>query len=131
MLESQKQIQTSAKQRGASMPAILIFVAMAAMFFLVGFKLYPAYFEHWQLQSVVESFEKDPEISDLSVGEVTKRFRVRMQTNNIRAIDFDEAVTIEKDGGVMYIYVDYESRINIYNNVDAVVTWDETTEIFL
>lgn len=113
------------------MPAILIFVAMAAMFFLVGFKLYPAYFEHWQLQSVVESFEKDPEISELSVGEITKRFRVRMQTNNIREIDFNDSVTIEKDGGVIYIYVDYESRINIYNNVDAVVTWDETTEIFL
>ncbi|KZY70960.1 hypothetical protein A3742_11620 [Oleiphilus sp. HI0071] len=113
------------------MPAILIFVAMAAMFLLVGFKLYPAYFEHWQLQSVVESFEKDPETRELSVGEITKRFRVRMQTNNIREIDFNDAVTIEKDGGVLYIFVEYESRINIYNNVDAVVTWDETTEIFL
>lgn len=131
MLQSQKQIPAPAKQRGASMPAILIFVAMAAMFFLIGFKLYPAYFEHWQLQSVVESFEKDPEIAELSVSEISKRFKVRMQTNNIREIDFKDAVTIEKDGGVIMIYVDYESRINIYKNIDAVVTWDETTEIFL
>ncbi len=129
MLQFKKQIHTSAKQHGASMPATLIFVAMAAMFFLVGFKLYPAYFEHWQLQSVVESFENDPETGDLTVGEITKRFKVRMQTNNIREIDFKDAITIEKDGGVIYIYVDYESRINIYNNIDAVVTWDETTEI--
>ncbi len=128
-MQSKKQAQISAYQRGASMPAILIFVAMAAMYFLVGFKLYPAYFEHWQLQSVVESFANDPETGNLSVGEISKRFRVRMQTNNIREIDFDEAVTIEKDGAVITIYVDYESRINIYNNIDAVLNWEETTEI--
>ena len=52
-------------------------------------------------------------------------------SGHIREIDFNDAVTIEKDGGVLYIFVEYESRINIYNNVDAVVTWDETTEIFL
>jgi hypothetical protein len=130
MLQSIKQANVKAFQRGASMPAILIFVAMAAMYFLIGFKLYPAYFEHWQLQSVVKSFVDDPEVGDLSVTEIGKRFQVRMQTNNIRDIDFGEAVTIEKEGGVINIYVDYESRINIYDNIDAVLKWDETTEIF-
>ena len=129
-MQSIKQANVKAFQRGASMPAILIFVAMAAMYFLIGFKLYPAYFEHWQLQSVVKSFVDDPEVGDLSVTEIGKRFQVRMQTNNIRDIDFGEAVTIEKEGGVINIYVDYESRINIYDNIDAVLKWDETTEIF-
>lgn len=119
------------KQHGASVPAILLFVAMAALILLVSFKVYPVYFEHWQLNSVVESFETDPEIGELSTGEIERRFRLRMQTNNIREISFNEAVAIEKEDGVVKIYVEYESRVDVYKNIDAVISFDETTEIFL
>jgi len=119
------------RHKGASMPAILVFLAMATLIALVGIKLYPVYFEHWLLKSVIESFETDPEIKELSDGEIERRFRLRMQTNNIREISFNEAVEIEKADGVVTIYVEYESRVDVYKNIDAVITFDETTEIFL
>jgi hypothetical protein len=116
-------------QAGASALAILIIVAMAAMILLVVFKLYPIYFEHWQIQSVVESFEEESGVEELSVGEVAKRFKLRMQTNNVRDVRYDDAIEIYKEDGILTIDVDYERRINIYKNVDAVVVFQDVTEI--
>lgn len=117
-------------QRGASMPFVLVFLAMAAFVALVGFKLYPAYFEHWQLKSVVTSFVEDSQTAELDLDEINRRFKLRMQTNNIREIDFNEAVSIEKEEGVISFYLDYEVRINVYKNVDAVIVFDEVSEIY-
>ena len=110
------------------MPLVLAFVGMAAMWAVVGFKIYPIYFEHWQLQSVAQSFEDEPGLSELSVGEVSKRFRLRMQTNNIRDVSYADAVTIKADDGVLSIFISYESRVNIYKSIDAVLVFDEVTE---
>lgn len=125
------EIQGKVAQRGASMPLVLVFLAMAALFLLIGFKLYPVYFEHWQIQSVVKSFANDPETPSLSPVDMQKRFRIRMQTNNVRDISYEDAIEIIKEDGIITIYVDYESRVNIYKNVDAVVVFKEETEIFL
>jgi uncharacterized protein DUF4845 len=129
-MKNQK-IQGKRAQRGASVPLVLVFVAMSALVLLVGFKLYPAYFEHWQIQSVVESFATDPETPNLSPVEMRKRFKIRMQTNNVRDVKYEDAIEIIKEDGIITIYVDYESRVNIYKNVDAVVVFKEETEIFL
>lgn len=131
MLRNPNTLKLLKAHRGASMPLVLVFLAMSALFFLIGFKLYPAYFENWQLQSVVQSFADDPEISEIPLSEIAKRFKVRMQTNNIREIDYDEAISLSKEDGIITIYVDYEVRVNIYKNVDAVVKFEEETEIFL
>lgn len=128
-MKNQKTLRQGSKQRGASMPLVLAFVGMAAMWALVGFKIYPIYFEHWQLQSVAQSFEDEAGLSDLSVGEISKRFRLRMQTNNIRDINYADAVTIEADDGVLSIIISYESRVNVYKSIDAVLVFDEVTEI--
>lgn len=125
------QYRGKSTQGGASVPLVLIFLAMTAMFFLIGFKLYPAFFEHWQIQSVVESFENDNAIGELSHEEMARRFRVRMQTNNVRAVSFRDAIEIVREDGIITIYIDYESRVNIYKNVDAVIVFKEETEIFL
>ncbi len=110
---------------------VLIVLAMAAFCGLIGIKVYPIYFEHWQLQSVVKSFEEEPELSELGLSEIKRRFSTRMQTNNIRDIDFREAVSITEQDAVLSIVVEYESRVNVYKNMDAVIVFDETTEIDL
>lgn len=130
-MKNQKTLRQGSKQRGASMILVLIVLAMAALCGLIGIKVYPIYFEHWQLQSVVKSFEEEPELSELGLSEIKRRFSTRMQTNNIRDIDFRETVSITEQDAVLSIVVEYESRVNVYKNMDAVIVFDETTEIDL
>lgn len=122
---------TPSQQRGASAIVILLFIAMAALILLVAFKLYPIYYDQWQVMSIAESFDGDPQVSDLSETEIEKRFQLRLSTNGIRDVDFDESVTVEKDSenSTLYITVAYERRTNLYKNVDAVVVFEELKEI--
>lgn len=122
---------TPSQQRGASAIVILLFIAMAALILLVAFKLYPIYYDQWQVMSIAESFNGDPQVSDLSETEIEKRFQLRLTTNGIRDVDFDESVTVEKDSenSTLYITVAYERRTNLYKNVDAIVVFEELKEI--
>lgn len=116
------------KQQGASTPMVVLFLGMAMIVLTIAFKLYPAYYEHWQLQNVISSFEDESDLGDLSVKEIERRFDSRLQVNNVRDFNSDENLTVLKQDGSLSIYVDYEVRIPIYDNIDAILTFEESLE---
>lgn len=117
--------ESLANQRGASAIIVLVCLGMAALILLTAFKLYPVYFDHWAIMSVADSFEAEPALEEMSERDVDKRFMLRLQTNNVRDFDYDDSVLVEMDEGLLSITVDYEKRVNIYNNIDAVVVFKE------
>lgn len=117
------------QQQGASAFAIIVVLGMAAVILTVAFKLYPAIYEQWQIENVITSFENEKDLENLSVSDVGKRFRTRLQTNNVRKFDFDENVLITMEDDILSIEVDYESRVNIYRNIDAVVVFQKSIEV--
>lgn len=121
-------MQNYNKQQGASMPLVVLFISMAMIVLTIGFKLYPAFYEHWQLQHVVASFDDESDLGDLSVKEIKRRFDSRLITNNVRDFDSNESLTILKQDGMLSIYVEYEVRIPIYDNIDALVSFEESLE---
>lgn len=116
------------KQTGASAPLVILFIAMLAMILTVAFKLYPAYFEHWQIESVVQSFEDEPGLSELSLREIEKRFDIRLTSNNVRQFNRQDSVFISKEDGLLTIDVDYEVRVPVYRNVDVIVKFEKLLE---
>lgn len=115
-------------QKGASSLAIVIFLGMAAVILTIAFKLYPVFYEHWQIESVAKSFEEEKDLADLSLREVEKRFQTRLITNNVRDFKFDDNVVIGMDEGLLSIELEYEVRINMYRNIDAVVVFEKLFE---
>lgn len=114
-----------ANQTGASAIIILICLGMAALILLAAFKLYPVYFDHWAIMSVADSFETEAGLEEMNEREVDKRFKLRLQTNNVRDFDYDDAVIVEMEDGLLSISIDYEKRVNLYSNIDAVVVFKE------
>jgi hypothetical protein len=116
------------KQKGASTPLVILFIAMAMIILTVAFKLYPVFYENWQLQHVVESFQDEVDLKDLSLKEIRRRFDTRLLTNNVRDFNADNNVSITKNDGTLNILVQYEVRVPIYKNIDAIVSFEETLE---
>ena len=109
------------KQKGASTPLVIIFLAMSAVILTIFFKLYPPFYEHWQLEHVMESFKDETDIADVPLHELETRFDKRLVTNSIRDFNSKDSVFISKEDGVFSIELDYEVRIPMYRNIDAVV----------
>ena len=118
----------SNSQAGASGLSILIILSMAAFVGLCVVKLYAPFYDQWTIMSVVNGFEDESDLEEISVKELEVRFRKRLQSNGVRGIDLDESIFIEKDEVSAYFEIDYERRVNIYKNVDAVVVFKESVE---
>jgi len=116
------------KQKGASTPLLILFLGMTAIIATIAFKLYPPFFEHWQIESVVDSFEDEAGIDELTVNEISKRFNVRLVSNNVRSFNSRESTVITKEDGVLTIDVLYEVRIPMYRNIDAIVKFEKLLE---
>ncbi|KZY34094.1 MULTISPECIES: DUF4845 domain-containing protein [unclassified Oleiphilus] len=121
-------MRTDSRQKGASMPVVLLFLGMAAIILTIAFKLYPAFYEHWQIASVLESYDKEVDLEGMSAGELETNFQTRLLTNNVRTFDVKEGFYAEVTDESVYISVEYEVRIPIYSNIDAVVSFEESIE---
>lgn len=117
-----------AKQTGASSLSVIVFLAMAMVILTIAFKLYPVFYEHWQIQNIVESFHDETDLKELPVKEISRRFETRLLTNNVRDFNFKDSVKITTIDGTLKIVVDYEVRVPIYKNIDAIVSFDESLE---
>jgi len=116
------------KQQGASTPLALIFLIMAAVILTISFKLYPAFYDHWLITSAVNSFNDEAGLEDMSEKEITRRFNARLSSNSVRDFDTKENVFISKDDGVLIIEVEYEVRVPMYRNIDAIIKFEESLE---
>jgi len=121
-------LDTISRQQGASALVVIIFLGMAAVILTIALKLYPVFYEHWQIESVAQSFEEEKGLDELPLKEIEKRFKLRLGTNNVRDFNFEEGVFITMEDGLLSIEVDYEQRINMYRNIDAVVTFSKLYE---
>lgn len=116
------------KQKGASPIVVISFLAMAAVILTVAFKIYPLMFESWQIEAVVDSFEEEKDLDSINVREVSRRFQARLQTNNVRDFKMKDNVFISMEDSTLTIEVDYEFRVNIYRNIDAILVLNKTLE---
>lgn len=116
------------KQTGASSIAVILFIAMAMVILTIAFKLYPVFYEHWQIKNVVESFYDETDLKELTVKEINRRFENRLLTNNVRDFNPKESLSITTNDGTLRILVQYEVRVPMYKNIDAMVSFEESLE---
>jgi hypothetical protein len=101
---------------------------MSAVILTLAFKILPPFFEHWQVESVVESFEDDTGVTELSETEIRKLFSKRLVINNVRNFKARESLFVTKADGLLTIEVNYEVRVPVYRNIDAIMTFEKALE---
>lgn len=111
-------------QRGLSMPAILIIVAMLAFFLMCGLKMAPLYFEYLSVKEIVyqvaSEYDKDAE----TTSDIRRRLETMFNTNQIYALKARDIEVFRKDG-ITYIDSNYEARVPIFGRIDAVMKFDD------
>jgi hypothetical protein len=111
-------------QRGLSMPAILIIVAMLAFFVMCGLKMAPLYFEYLSVKEIVEQVASEYDKETETTSDIRRRLETMFNTNQIYALKARDVEVFRKDG-VTYIDSNYEARIPILGRIDAVMKFDD------
>ena len=118
------------KQQGMTAVDILMVLALIAFFTLLALRLVPPYLENFNVTSSLKSLQTEVGIKDKSPGEIRNLLQRRLDINDVANVK-RENVTIAKDAksGLLKIAVDYEVRVPIMLNVDAVVVFSDSVEV--
>ncbi len=119
---------TPVHQRGMTTMGIILILAMAAFFVLIGLKLYPIYYDSFKVGAALDSLKTDSSLMGKSSTEVVDRLMKRLGIDNVDHVEKSD-VTVEKTGKGMRVSVEYEARKNIVGNVDVLVSFSKAVEV--
>lgn len=121
------ELHTSGRQNGASFFGVLSVLIVLGVIFAVGFKLFTPYWEYRTINSVVKATSEDREELARPVAQIRSNINRRFLINQV-SLPSQDALTITDDAGVIFFKLDYEVRVPMFGNVDAVVMFQENYE---
>lgn len=121
-------LSAMSRQGGASALVILIMVLFFGSLLSLIIKVGPAYLDDLTIKEALESLDGTEGLSQMGPAQVRTLINKRLSVNNIRGFDAKD-ISVEKDGGLVLINVDYEVRNNLIRNLDAVVHFQHRYEM--
>lgn len=116
------------KQRGITALGLLLILMIFGFFVLLVIRLVPVYLEHMSVASSIKSLEQEVGIADKSPQEVRTLLTRRLEINSVDNFKYD-LIKIKNEKGKLLVSLDYEVRVPILANVDAIVSFSEHTEL--
>ena len=117
-----------ANQRGVSVVAVLFLLIGLAFLFVIGVKLVPVYIEHGQMRSVIETLQKEPKQNIDTPQKAKQLILRRLSINHLRTVQ-ETNINARPQGSAMHIRIEYDVRVPMFGNIDAVVSFRDDFEI--
>lgn len=118
---------TRKQQTGASFFSVLIVLIVAGFFFSVAFKLYPSYMDFNTIDSVLTQVSTDRDELKKSVGSIKLDLSKKFRINQVKLPNKDSLIITKKEGVIRFT-LDYEIRVPMFYNVDAMVKFEKQYE---
>lgn len=121
-------MQTLKSQQGMTAIGWIIVLGLIGFFVLLALRMTPAYLEFMTVKSALESLQNEPGITEKAPSEIRSMLGKRFDINDVESITSKD-VTVVNQGGRVTVGVDYEVRVGVLGNVDAVMTFIHDVEV--
>lgn len=111
------------KQQGLTAISFLILLMVFGFLGMIAMKLFPVYLEHFKVSSALDGVGSDSRAKDASDDEIKEMIMKKLQIDDVRDLTKDD-IEIGKSGQNRYVTIQYETRVNMVGNVDAVVKYE-------
>ncbi len=103
-------------QKGLSLPTWLAIIAIFAFLLTTFFKVFPMYYQNYQIRTVLTSIQEDASIDVKSKRAIWESMNKRLYINEVRSIK-RENVKMSRKNGKTTITVSYETRDDFVGNL--------------
>jgi len=111
-----------ASQKGASLYALIFVMTLLGIIIFAGLKISPAYIDDRIISNALRNMRDEGELAKLSLRDTRTRISRTMMANGASwSADYIDQVELN---GVDYIQVQYEKRVEMFWNIDAIVKFD-------
>lgn len=120
-----------AAQRGMSTWQWLAVLMVAGFFLTLAATLGPVYITNYSLQSTVKALQSEPELASLSTVELRNAIQKKFDVSRIEVImarcpsKETQCIKIDRTKTLLKIDANYEARVHVMGNVDAVVMFND------
>ncbi len=118
-------------QRGMSGLTVIFLLVVGGFILLCLFKVIPLYYNNYKLDSLFSRIGNEgTPIETQTTNEIRGRFSRQFQVEGINDVDVSDIEITRQNGEVTLSYI-HEDRVNIFNNLDVVVSfenWFSTAE---
>lgn len=108
-------------QEGMTLISALVTLIGLGIVVLMGLRLVPIYIEAYEVGSILQSMESDSGLRNASRGEVRKTFEKRLNVNDIDFVKDD--LKVNEIAGGLQLIVNYQARVHLLGNLDAVASF--------
>jgi hypothetical protein len=116
-------LNTPKSQRGMTAIGMAMVLALCAFVLFIVVKLTPAYLAGFKISAALEGLTSDARVEGASDAEVKKLLMTKFQIDDIDDYVNRDDIKIEHGRGSRKVSINYESRIHMMGNVDAVVNF--------
>ena len=119
------------RQRGMSIWQWLAVLGCVGFFLTLAASIGPLYIRNYSLQSIIKALQNEPELASLSTIDMRNAIQKKLDVNTIEDMQavcsYKEkaCMKIERSKGKVRIDANYEARVHVLGNVDAVVVFSE------
>ncbi len=120
-------------QKGMSMVAAVVVLAMIAFYVWLGICLIPVYYHNFAIKRILASTSNDSSLMNVTNpvmyrAQVTSMLQKQFDMNNLDKSYLDD-MKVTFGTTQTTIELPYEARIHIVNNMDAVLSFHDVVEV--
>lgn len=118
-------MQTIKRQRGMSMPLLVLIIAIGGLFLLCTFRLVPVYVENRYVVAALNSLGDDAEqLHSMSARQIRQELQRFYQINNVNSPGPTQNIEVDKRSANTVVNINYETRVPLLWNIDFLVTFE-------
>ena len=111
------------KQQGASFLSWIVIAAMVSVIGLVLARVVPAYVDYQTITTLIEALPSDS-VHSMSKAEIKDALKKRFLINNIRDLDVNQIIEIDRKRDGTVLVLKYEVRQPLIYNISILVAFD-------
>jgi hypothetical protein len=118
-----------ARQRGMGFLGLILVIGLAAFFGTILFKLGPLYLNFWTVRTVMEETAQQAASIEGGARGIQSSIDKRLYINAVEEVAAKDFQVKKIDTGRYQVNLDYEARVHLFFNVDAVASFSHQVEV--
>mgnify|MGYP003625779205 CR=1 FL=1 len=117
------------RQRGVGFAGWLILILVFGGILTIATKLFPHYMDNNTIENLLDKLATEDGIAAKNKAEIAKIVANRMKLNNIRDFDLEDRMVINRTKNGTQLVMDYEIRVSVMGNLDAIASFKKEIEL--
>ena len=116
------------KQRGFSLLSGVIVLIVVIFFLTCAVRIVPLYINNITVKGALNSLAKEQSLTTMRKREIHRKLNKYFDVNNVNS-EMSEAISIDNESGTTLININYEERVPLAFNIDAIITFENQLDV--